>query len=325
MNDFIKACHGRRTKRKPIWIMRQAGRYLPEYRELRKKHGMMKIIKTPELAAKVTLMPLGRFDLDAGIIFSDIMTPLASCGIRMRFIDGKGPVIARDVKSLADMKKIREFRDDDCQYVSEAIKIVKHETKTPLIGFSGGPFTLASYLVGGVPNAKAMMHKNPKDWDFLLGKLSGIISGYVKIQEDAGADAIQIFDSWAGALSPADYQKYAMPFSKQVFSSINAVSIHFSTQSAGILGMLKKAGGDVIGVDWRMDIAEAWKRISFSPIQGNLDPSALLGTKSSTVKFANEIMEKTKRRGHIFNLGHGILPQTPLENVSALIRAVHGD
>ena len=325
MNDFIKACHGRRTKRKPIWIMRQAGRYLPEYRGIRKKHGMMEIIKTPELAAEVTLMPLRRFDLDAGIIFSDIMTPLASCGVRMRFVDGKGPVIARNVESIKDIKKIREFRGDDCQYVSEAIKIVKHETTVPLIGFAGGPFTLASYLVGGIPNAKSMMHKNPRGWNLLLGKLSGIISGYIKIQEDAGADAIQIFDSWAGVLSPSDYQKYAMPFSAQVFSSIKAVSIHFSTQSAGILGMLKKAGGDVIGVDWRMDIAEAWKRISYSPIQGNLDPSALLGTASDTVKSAKEIMGKTKSSGHIFNLGHGILPQTPLENVSALIRAVHGD
>lgn len=325
MDDFLKACHGRRVKRKPIWIMRQAGRYLPEYRELRKKNGIMKIIKTPELAAEVTLMPLDVFDFDAGIIFSDIMTPVASCGVKIKFVGGKGPAIAKPIKSLSDIKKIREFQEDDCSHVSEAIEIVKRATKKPLIGFAGGPFTLASYLLGGIPNAKTMMRTEPEAWNALLRKLSGIVSGYAKMQEKAGVGAIQIFDSWAGSLSPSDYQKYSMPFSRSVFSSIDIVSIHFSTQSAGIMNMMKKAGGDVIGVDWRMDIAEAWERISFSPIQGNLDPSVLLGTRSNVIKSAREILDKTRRSGHIFNLGHGILPETPLENVSALVDAVHGD
>lgn len=325
MDDFLRACYGKKTRRKPIWIMRQAGRYLPEYRNLRKKHGMMEIIKNPRLSAEATLMPLRRFDLDAGIIFSDIMTPLIACGAKIRFVEGSGPVIAKIIKSHSDVRRLGSFRKENCSHVPEAIEIVKGETKLPLIGFSGGPFTLASYLVGGISNAKVMMRKNPRVWNALLSKISEISSDYIKIQEEAGVDAVQIFDSWAGELSPTDYRTHAMPFSRHVFSSIRTVSIHFATQSAGIIKLLKEAGGNVIGIDWRVDIGEAWKKISFSPIQGNLDPCVLLGTRSDVVKSANEIMDKTRRNGHIFNLGHGILPETPLENVDALVETVHGD
>jgi uroporphyrinogen decarboxylase len=335
-NQFIKACKREKTDYTPVWLMRQAGRYMEEYRKIRSRHSFLTMCKTPELAAEVTLQPIRKFALDAAIIFADILLPLEGMGIKLEFAHNEGPVIHNPVRNNSDVNSIRLIEpESDVPFLMEAIKIVRKELngKIPLIGFSGAPFTLASYIIEGghsrnYINTKSLMYNSPSLWHTLMDKISKVIISYLKAQVDAGAQVVQLFDSWVGCLSPYDYEKFVAPYSKQVIDGIKTDSvpvIHFGTDSSNILELMKKAGGDVIGVDWRIGLDVAWKRLGYDvAIQGNLDPVVLFATPKEIKKRVKDILDKANgRKGHIFNLGHGILPNTPVENVKILIDAVH--
>ncbi len=332
---FLMACRRQPTKYTPIWLMRQAGRYLKEYRALRKKYSFLEMCKNPELAAQVTLQPIERFKLDAAIIFSDILIPLEPMGVEFEFAKGEGPVFHHPVREMKDIEKLRVIEpEEEISFLIKAIRIVRKELggKLPLIGFSGAPFTLASYIIEGGHSinyvfTKGLMYQNRPAWDALMEKISEVLIRYINAQVRAGAQAIQLFDSWVGCLSPADYEKYVFPYSKKVIEGINKAVplIHFATTSSTLLERMKQAGGDVIGVDWRVNLREAWERLGYDvAIQGNLDPVILLSSVDLIEKEVKRILnEAGSRPGHIFNLGHGILPNTPVENVAALIEAVH--
>ncbi len=336
-NDrFLRACRREPVDHTPIWLMRQAGRYLPEYRALRDKYDMLTMCRTPELAVEVTLQPLRRFDLDAAILFSDIMIPLRGMGIDFEIVESVGPVIANPVRDqhAADALRVIDPKRD-VPFVSESIRLLRHELddKVPLIGFAGAPFTLASYIVEGKPSrdlllTKQLMHTNPAAWHTLMDKLTQTIVAYLRAQIDAGAQAVQLFDSWVGALSPCDYGEFVLPHSKKIFDALAATPkvprIHFGTGTATLLELMKQAGGDVIGIDWRVPLDQAWKRLGDVALQGNLDPAIMLTTPQVVEKHAREILAQANgQRGHIFNLGHGVLPNTPMENVQALVDFVH--
>ena len=333
---FLLACRRKPVDRTPVWFMRQAGRYMKEYREVRKKHSILTICKTPELASQVTLQPIERFDLDAAIIFADILLPLEPMGIQLEFAKGEGPVIHNPVRSVADIRALKSFEPDEkTPFVMEAIRMARRmlDGRVPLIGFCGAPFTLASYMIeGGHSNhyirTKQMMAREPAAWKELMEKLAGTMAAYLRAQIRAGAQAVQIFDSWVGCLSPADYREYVMPYSRILLDGLKAENvpvIHFGTGTAAFLESLREAGGDVIGVDWRVPIDEAWERLGPDvAIQGNLDPVALFGPVEDIERRVKDILQRVgKRPGHIFNLGHGILPETPVENVAAVIEVVH--
>jgi uroporphyrinogen decarboxylase len=332
---FLMACRRQPTKYTPIWLMRQAGRYLKEYRALRKKYSFLEMCKNPELAAQVTLQPIGRFKLDAAIIFSDILIPLEPMGVEFEFAKGEGPVFHHPVREMKDIEKLRVIEpEEEVPFLIKAIQIVRKELdgKLPLIGFSGAPFTLASYIIEGGHSknyilTKGLMYQNRPAWDALMEKISEVLIRHIKAQVRAGAQAIQLFDSWVGSLSPADYEKYVLPYSKKVIEGINKAVplIHFATTSSTLLEKMKQAGGTVIGVDWRVNLGEAWARLGYDvAIQGNLDPVILLSSPDLIGKEVKRILhEAGGRPGHVFNLGHGILPNTPVENVAALIEAVH--
>ncbi|OGW05323.1 MAG: uroporphyrinogen decarboxylase [Nitrospinae bacterium RIFCSPLOWO2_01_FULL_39_10] len=335
-NQFIKACKREKTDYTPVWLMRQAGRYMEEYRAIRSKHSFLTMCKTPELAAEVTLQPVKRLNVDAAIIFADILLPLEGMGIKLEFANNEGPVIHNPVRNQSDVNSIRLIEPErDVPFLLEAIKIVRRELngKIPLIGFSGAPFTIASYIIEGghsrnYINTKSLMYNEPSLWHTLMDKIAKIIISYLKAQIEAGAQVVQLFDSWVGCLSPFDYEKFVAPYSKQVIDGIKANSvptIHFGTDSSNILELMKKAGGDVIGVDWRIELDVAWKRLGYDvAIQGNLDPVVLFATPKEIEKRVQYILDKAGgRQGHIFNLGHGILPNTPVENVKTLIETVH--
>lgn len=336
MNDcFLRACRGEAVEGTPIWLMRQAGRYMAEYRALREKYDLLTMCRTPELAVEVTLQPVRRFDLDAAILFSDIMIPLRGMGVEFEIREGVGPVIAHPIRNQADESALRVLNPDaDVQYVMDALRMLRREleNKVPLIGFAGAPFTLASYIIEGKGSrelvlTKQMMYSQPAVWHTLMEKLANSIAAYMRAQIDAGAQAVQLFDSWVGALSPRDYRRYVLPYSKKIFDALagsNVPRIHFGTGTATLLELLKQAGGDVIGIDWRVPLAQAWTRLGDVSLQGNLDPVVLLTTPDVVEAQAREILcEVSGRRGHIFNLGHGVLPNTPLENVERLIQVVH--
>jgi uroporphyrinogen decarboxylase len=314
--------------------MRQAGRYMKEYRALRKKYSFLEMCKNPEIAAQVTLQPVEKFKLDAAIIFSDILIPLEPMGVEFEFAKGEGPVFHHPIREMKDIEKLRVIEPEEVPFLVKAIRIVRKELeeKIPLIGFSGAPFTLASYIIEGGHSknyilTKGLMYQNPPAWDAVMNKISDVLIRYLNAQIRAGVQAVQLFDSWVGCLSPTDYEEYVLPYSKRVIDGIDkgVPLIHFATSSSTLLGLMRRAGGDVIGVDWRIDIGEAWERIGYEvAIQGNLDPVILFGSVDLIKGETKRILDRVGGRpGHIFNLGHGILPTTPVENVAALVDMVH--
>src|SRR5581483_4712684 len=332
MNDrFLRACRREAVDCTPIWLMRQAGRYLEEYRRLREQYDLLTLCRTPELCAVITLQPIRRFDLDAAILFSDIMIPLQGMGIEFELVEGIGPLVAQPIRSqsYADALRILE-PERDVSFVLETIRLVRREleNKLPLIGFAGAPFTLASYIVEGKPSrdvllTKKFMHEQPHAWYTLMDKLASSIAIYLGAQIQAGVQAVQLFDSWVGALSPQDYATFVLPHTKKIFDSLadtNVPCIHFGTGTATLLELMHAAGGDVFGVDWRIPLSQAWARLGDVALQGNLDPALMLTTPDLVARHTREILADVNgQRGHIFNLGHGILPDTPIENVERLV------
>ncbi len=337
-NDrFLRACRREAVDRTPIWLMRQAGRYMPEYRALREKWDLLTMCRTPELAVEVTLQPLARFDLDAAILFSDIMIPLRGMGIEFEIRENVGPVIAEPVREERDVERLRVVNpEQDVPFVLDALKMLRREleTRVPLIGFAGAPFTLASYLIEGqgareLVRTKQLMYTNPAAWHALMNKLADSIAAYLCAQVGAGAQAVQLFDSWVGALAPRDYHQFVLPYTQKIFDALKVTdvpTIHFGTGTAMLLEMMNEAGASVMGIDWRVPLSNAWARLGDVALQGNLDPVVLLTTPQVVETHARRILHDAHgRRGHIFNLGHGVLPNTPLENVERLIQVVHGD
>ncbi|MCS7221783.1 MAG: uroporphyrinogen decarboxylase [Anaerolineae bacterium] len=333
---FLAACRREPVDCTPIWLMRQAGRYMAEYRALRQRYSILEIIQTPELAVEVTLQPMRAFELDAAIIFADILPPLQAMGLKLTFEKGDGPVIHNPIRTAADVEALRcPDPEESLAFTLEAIRLARRELegRAPLIGFSGAPFTLASYAIEGgssrhYERTKGMMYAEPAAWHRLMAKLADLVGRYLAAQIRAGAQAVQLFDSWAGALSPADYREYVLPYSQHAIELARREGvpvIHFSTGTGGMLEVIREAGGDVISVDWRVDLDVAWQRLGDGvAIQGNLDPAALLAPRPEMERRAERVLRQAAGRpGHIFNLGHGILPQTPADNVRALVDYVH--
>jgi uroporphyrinogen decarboxylase len=332
---FLLACAGQPTDTTPIWLMRQAGRYMPEYRSLRQRHSMLEIIKDPALSCEATLQPIEAFDLDAAIIFSDILPPLEAMGLTLEFVTGDGPRITPPVRTARDVDALRvPDPADELGFVLDAIRLVRRGLNgTPLIGFAGGPFTLACYAIEGGTSrdqrrAKDMMLHDPPTWHRLMTKLAEVVGRYLLAQADAGAQALQIFDSWVGALSPSDYRRHALPYTRRVVEIVRPGGvpiIHFGTGTSGLLEDMQDAGADVLGIDWRVDLGSARRRVSdATAIQGNLDPIALMAPWSEVRARADEVLSQADGLpGHIFNLGHGILPETPVDNVRRLVEHVH--
>jgi uroporphyrinogen decarboxylase len=334
---FMRACRRQPTDATPIWLMRQAGRYMSEYRKLRESYGILDLIKTPELACEVTMQPINAFDLDAAIIFADILPPLEGMGLSLEFVKGEGPVIHNPVRTPADIDALRTPPpEESLSFTLEAIKLARRELDNrglPLIGFSGAPFTLAAYAVEGGSSrnfryAKSLMMADPVQWDGLMAKLSHVVGHYLLAQAQAGAQVLQLFDSWVGALSPEDYRRLVMPYSQKAIEIARAAGvpiIHFGTNTNGMLELIRDAGGDIIGVDWRIDLDVAWERLGDEvAIQGNLDPIALFAPWPELRQRAQAVLDQAGGRpGHIFNLGHGILPKTPVDNVRRLVDFVH--
>ncbi len=333
---FIDACHRKPVDARPIWLMRQAGRYMSEYRQLRKTYGILDLIKTPEMAVEVTMQPINAFDLDAAIIFADILPLLEGMGLQLEFTQGTGPVIGNPIRQTADIEQLREPDPrDSLSFTLEAIKLARQALtgKVPLIGFSGAPFTLACYAIEGGASrhftlAKTLMYEQPRAWHQLMEKLTTQVGNYLWAQAEAGAQVLQVFDSWAGALSPADYREYVMPYSTRAIHRARESGcpvIHFGTNTSGILPLIKACGSDVVGVDWRIEIAEARRILGDDVVlQGNLDPVQLFAPVEVLKDRAKAILDQMANDpGFIFNLGHGILPTTPVDHVAQLIDFVH--
>lgn len=331
---FMKACRLEETDYTPIWLMRQAGRYMREYREIRSKISFLELCKTPELAAEVTLSAVDRLGVDAAIIFADILLIVGPLGVGLEFSKGEGPRIKRPVRSGKAVDRINDFDPESLQYVYDALKITRRalDPKKALIGFAGAPFTVASYMIEGggsrnYENTKGLMYKDPGAWHTMMEKLSTATASYLNNQIKAGADAVQLFDSWVGCLSRDDYKEFVLPHMKKLISKIHKDTpvIHFGTGTGSLLDLIKESGSQVIGLDWRVDLAKAWRQIGYDKaVQGNLDPVLLFSTPSEIRRRTKKIMDKAKGRpGFIFNLGHGILPKTPVDNVLALIDFVH--
>ena len=334
MSPLLEACRRRAVERIPVWFMRQAGRYMPEYRRIRAKHSILEICKRPELAAEVTLQPIEALDVDAAIIFADLLLPLEPMGLTLEFVEGDGPTIHNPVRSSRDIDELETRNGQDLGYVGEAIAKVKKalDGRVPTIGFAGAPFTLASYMIEGGSSrnfalTKSLMYGDPGGWERLMAKILEVIVPYAANQVASGADVIQIFDSWVGALAPEDYKRYALPHSRMLIRQIQTTGvpvIHFATGAGTFLPLLHQAGGDVLGLDWRVRLDEAWSAIRYeAAVQGNLDPAALLAPLPEIERRVEDILRRAGNRpGYIFNLGHGILPQTPVENVKAVVRMV---
>jgi len=331
---FLDACRRRPTDVRPVWFMRQAGRYLRPYREVRSKHSILEICKRADLAAAVTLQPVEILDVDAAIIFADLLLPVEPMGLKLKFVSGEGPVIENPVRTSSDVDSLSISNTDDLGYVGESIQLVTKALagKVPVIGFVGAPFTLASYMIEGGASrnflrTKQLMYKDETLWRRLMGKLVDVLGPFAILQVSQGARAIQVFDSWVGALGPDDYVRYVAPYSRALIERIRSTGvpvIHFGTGAAGFFKELHAAGGDVLGVDWRINIDQAWMDISYrSAVQGNLDPAALLAPLPELKARVLELLKRTgSRPGHIFNLGHGILPETPVESVKAVVQIV---
>jgi uroporphyrinogen decarboxylase len=336
MNDrFLRACRREPVDITPIWFMRQAGRYMPEYRAIREKYSLLEICYQPELAAEVTMQPVRALGVDAAILFADILLPVIPLGLGLEFAKGEGPIIGRPVRTLGDLAAMKPVEaETDLGYVMEALRILRQELKgTPLIGFCGAPFTVASYIIEGGStreflNTKTMMYSAPEVWRALMDKLSKVLVDYLVAQIRAGAQAVQIFDSWVGALSPQDYENFVLPYSQRVLAAArteNVPVIHFGTNTTTLLPLMKRAGGDVIGLDWRIPLDDGWSMLGHDvAVQGNLDPALLFAPQPEIKKRVHDILRRADGRpGHIFNLGHGILQHTPVENVKAVVDMVH--
>ncbi|HIE06881.1 MAG TPA: uroporphyrinogen decarboxylase [Desulfarculaceae bacterium] len=333
---FLRACRRQDVDCTPVWMMRQAGRYLPEYRELRKKYSFWEMCRTPELAVEVTLQPLRRMEIDAAILFSDILVPLVPMGAAIEFYEGKGPVVEKPIRSAADLASLKVIdANETVPFVMEAIRILRRELdgKVPLIGFSGAPFTLASYLVEGggskqYQHVKTLMYANPEVFHKLMDMISDTVISYLSAQIEAGAQVVQLFDSWVGCLGPLDYAEYVYPYNRKIFDALEVYDvpkIHFANQASTLLDQVVAAGGDIIGLDWRQDLKKAWDLIGPNHgVQGNFEPIALFAPIPEIRKRVKRIIEQAENRnGHIFNLGHGILPTTPIDHAKAMIDAVH--
>ena len=334
-HPFLAACRREESSYTPVWLMRQAGRYMEEYRKLRAEHDFLALCKNSDLAAEITITPVERLAVDAAILFADILLVLEPMGIGLEYAKNGGPVIHHPVRSGKDVDALKEFNPkEELVFVYETVKKSSKalKTKVPLIGFAGAPFTLASYLIegGGSRNyvhTKKLFYSAPEAWKRLMERLAKVVTDYLNCQIAAGADAVQLFDSWAGCLTPMDYENFVLPYSKAVIDGITPGTpvIHFSTGTAGLLQQVRAAGGDVIGLDWRVNLDEAWKTVGHDiAVQGNLDPVALFASPKEIKTRAAEILRRAEGRvGHIFNLGHGVLPETPVDHVIALVDAVH--
>jgi uroporphyrinogen decarboxylase len=311
--------------------MRQAGRYLPEYRELRGDRDILEACREPELAVEITLQPLRRMPLDGAIVFSDIMVPVSAIGVDVRIAAGTGPIVDAPIRSAADLDRLRVLEPErDEPYLLETIRLLRKELDVPLIGFAGGPFTLASYLIEGRPSrdhvrTKALMHGEPSTWASLMTRLAGIVRAHLRAQVDAGAQALQIFDSWVGALDADDYERAVLPFVLPLFEDLGVPAVHFGVGTGHLLPVMRAAGGDAIGVDWRTPIDDAWERVGADrAIQGNLDPAICLSTWEAVQRKTLDVLERAGGRdGHVFNLGHGVLPGTPVAHLQRLVDLVH--
>lgn len=376
MNDrFLRACRREPVDCTPVWFMRQAGRYMPEYRAIRERYGFLQMVKTPEVATEITLQPINAFAVDAAIVFADILPPLEGMGLQLTYEKGEGPIIHNPVRDLAAAQALRESDPrESVAYSIEAVRLCKRALagKLPLIGFSGAPFTLAAYAIEGggskdFRHVKRFMHTEPEAWRVLMEKLTRLVADYLIAQIEAGADAVQVFDSWAGQLSPTDYAEFVLPYVQRVVARVRAATredgaqktedrvretamvngqsaiisavptvvggrssspplIYFGTDMTGMGGLLRQTGADVIGVDWRSNLDEAWANLGESDVavQGNLDPATLFAPWSLLQRRAQDVLDRAQQRsGHIFNLGHGIMTETPVDQVKRLAEFVH--
>ena len=329
---FLAACRREPAPYTPVWLMRQAGRYMPEYRAVRAKLGFLELCKRPDAAAEVTVTAVDVLGVDAAIIFADILLVLEPLGVRIEFAAGDGPVIHDPIAAGADVDRLTPVAPGALDYVAESVRLARRALKVPLIGFAGAPFTLASYLIEGGGSrsflrTKRFMSADAGAWDALMSRLADAVRDYVNLQIAAGAEAVQLFDSWVGALSPADYRRFVLPHMRRLIAGITPriPVIHFGTDTAGLLECQRAAGGDVIGVDWRIDLDVAWARVGHDvAIQGNLDPAALFAPLPEIRRCVESILgQAAGRAGHVFNLGHGILPDTPVAHAKALVEMVH--
>jgi len=334
-SPFLAACRRERTEVTPVWFMRQAGRYMPEYRALRERYSLLEMIRTPELATQVTLMPR-RLGVDALILFADILLPLEPLGLGLEFVPGRGPVLQHPIRTPQDVRRLRPVTvEEDLGFVLETVRLVQSEVggQVPLIGFAGAPFTLASYMIEGGSSrhylrTKRFMYEHRDAWHTLMATLAHVTLDYLRAQVRAGAQAVQLFDSWVGALSPHDYRLYVLPYTRLIMeglADLGVPRIHFATGTAGMLPLLKQAGGDVISVDWRIDLDRAWDTLGPDvAIQGNLDPVLLLAPRDVLANEVRYILQQAQgRAGHIFNLGHGVLPETDVGSVEFVVEIVH--
>jgi uroporphyrinogen decarboxylase len=332
---FLRACRREPVDATPVWFMRQAGRYMPEYRTIRAKYSLLEICRQPELAAEVTLQPVRALGVDAAILFADILLPVIPLGLGLEFAKGEGPVIGKPVRTLEDVQMLKPvYAETNLGYVMEAIRILRGELSgIPLIGFCGAPFTVASYIIEGGSSreflkTKAMMYSAPEVFHALMEKLSVVLSDYLVAQIRAGAQAVQVFDSWVGTLSPRDYEMFVLPYSQKVLEAARAENvpvIHFGTNTTTLLPLMKRAGGDVIGLDWRVPLDDGWALLGQdTAVQGNLDPALLFAPLPEIKTRVHDILRRAEGRpGHIFNLGHGILQNTPVDNVKVVVDMVH--
>jgi uroporphyrinogen decarboxylase len=337
-SPFMRACRRESVPYTPVWLMRQAGRYMKEYRDVRARYSFLEMCKQPEVAAEVTTYAAHRLNVDAAIIFADILLIIEPMGLDLEFTKGEGPVIHNPVREAADVDRVREVESLELlaslDFVMEAIRIARRELKPdlPLIGFCGAPFTLASYICEGggsknYINTKRLMYNDASAWHELMSRISRALASYLNAQIDAGVQAVQIFDSWVGCLSPADYREFVLPHTRAVIENVkpNVPVIHFGTGTATLLELIREAGGTVVGFDWRVSLDEAWARVGHdTAVMGNLDPVALFASVEHVRRATKKILDRAGgRNGHIFNLGHGILPETPVETVLSLVEAVH--
>jgi len=334
---LVRAARRQIVDRRPVWFMRQAGRSLPEYRKVREKYDLFAICQKPELCAEVTIQPVRRLGVDGAVLFADIMLPVAfGLGVDLQLVDGIGPVVQQPIRTRQDIDRLQlRTPAESVPFVLDTIRLLRRELDpaVAVIGFSGAPFTLAGYLIEGKPSrefliTKGLMYAEPDVWEALMARLSGLVLDYLLAQVEAGAQVVQVFDSWVGCLSPMDYRRYVLPHMTRIFAGLQragAPSIHFGTGTAGILTLMREAGGDVIGLDWRVDLGDAWRMVGYDrAIQGNLDPALLLGPWPVIEDGARRVIEAAGGRpGHIFNLGHGVLPDTPVEHLQRLVEFVH--
>ena len=334
MSRFLDAAHHKPVDVTPVWLMRQAGRSMPEYRALRERWSLAEIVAQPDLCAEVTLQPVRRLGVDAAVMFADIMLPLRGMGVDFELVENVGPVIAHPIAGLADVERLRvPDGEEAAPQVITAVRQVVADSPVPVIGFSGAPFTLASYLIEGRPSrefekVKSFMYNQPEAFDLLLDKLATTMGAYLKAQVAAGVQAVQLFDSWVGALAPDDYDSRVAPHTRAIFEALAPLGvprIHFGTNTAGLLEAIAQSGPDIVSLDWRVPLDEGWRRVGHERgIQGNLDPAVLLGPADLVRKRTREVLRRAGgRAGHVFNLGHGVLPDTSVENLQVLVETVH--